>query len=369
MPDEIVEKAARLVASSGHPRPRLTLTGGEPLLEPRLVRLAASTLRTSSGPGRAPALRLFTNGSLLDAERTKLLAAEDAEVTVSFDGVRDAQDARAPGTAPLLSTVLGRLASTEPDWYSRRIGVRVTLHSGNVAVLEASVDLFLALGLRRIEVLPLVTPDPGWGPTSESVLDRELESLAGAPGLATEPERTPFLPFRPVLRRGAGDGPTCGLGSPHVLFLDVDGTPSPCGAMVPSFLREPPWLVRASVDVLAGTHCLDRDSRSLLVDRSTRASTLGFARGRCRKRSMRGPCASCEALPECFVCPASIAFAPEQDPDLVPAIQCDWNRLVARHRRAFLARLASRGSDPQRAGNSSSAAETSAVTPARIDGA
>lgn len=367
--EETVRAAARLVASSGHPWPRLTLTGGEPLLEPRLVSLAAAELRTSSLPGRRPGLSLFTNGTLLDTHRTRLLADGGVEVTLSFDGPGEAQDARAPDTSARLEGLLLRIAALETDWFSRRLGVRITIHSGNVGSLASSTARFLESGVNRIEVVPVVTPDPGWNPLSAWVLDGQLAEIVRASRPGSDPGVFPFVPFRSTGPRGAGHEATCGLGSPESLFIDVDGAVAPCGAMVPSMLRNATPLVRSALGSLAGARVPDPDLSRSLAERSVRTEGLRFARERRAKRSAAGPCASCEALSECFVCPASIAFAPEQDPDLVPSIQCDWNRLVAKHRRAFLARLASREADLQGAGRSSSAAATSAVTPVRIAGA
>lgn len=364
-----VRAAARLVASSGHPWPRLTLTGGEPLLEPRLISLAASALRASSPPGRRPGLSLFTNGTLLDADRTRLLVDDDIDVTLSFDGPGEAQDARAPGTSARLTGILRRIAARETDWFSRRLGVRITIHSANVGSLASSTAHLLESGMKRIEAVPVVTPDPGWDSRSAFILDGQLAEIVRAARPGSDPGASPFVPFRPTGARGAGHEETCGLGSPESLFFDVDGTVAPCGAMVPSMLREATPLVRSALESLAGARVPDPDLSGALVVRSVRARGLAFARDLARKRSLRGPCSTCEALDECFVCPASIAWAPEQDPDLVPAIQCDWNRLVARHRRAFLARAGARRENGQGAGRSSSAAATSAVTPARIAGA
>lgn len=370
MSGETLEEAARLVADSGYPRPRLTLTGGEPLLEPRLVAGAASALRRAARQGRTASLSLSTNGTALDPGTAHDLATVGAEVMVSLDGVLAAQSLRSGDVTPALERTLRRIAEAEPEWFARSVGVRITLHSGNVRFLGDSVLFLSALGFRRIEVSPLVTRDVGWDVRSGRELDRRLEGLATT-ALPAEPREGPplFRPFAPPSRRTAGRGPMCGLGSPESLFLDVDGSVAPCGAMIPSLLDDPPPLVREAVDTLAGVQVPDPALRERMRARAARAVRLAFARDLEQKCSPRGPCASCEALPECFVCPASIAFAPEQDPNLVPTIQCDWNRLVAKHRRAFLARLASREADLQRAGSSSSAAETSAVTPARIDGA
>ncbi len=151
--------------------------------------------------------------------------------------------------------------------------------------------------------------------------------------------------------------------------MDVDGSIAPCAFLAVSTLCAATPLVREVARSLPALHVADAGLDDALAARERAARALPFLQSHAARRSRLGPCASCEAFAECFVCPASIAFAPEQDPHLVPEIQCDWNRLVAKHRRAFLARAAAREADGQRAGSSSSAPATRAVTPARIDGA
>lgn len=335
-----IGEAARLVAASGHPAPRLVMTGGEPLLEPGLVVEAVRALRSRPRAGRPATLAVGTNGTRLPAADPAVLAAADVEVTVSFDGVPPAQAFRTGGSPCRVEAVLRRAASAEPAWFARRVGGRITLHSGNVAFLAESVDLLVRLGVRRIDVAPVVTPDPGWSDGAARELDLQLARLAATlPASVPEAGASPFRPFAPSGRTAGGRGAMCGLGAPDALFLDVDGSVAPCGAMVPSLLPSPPALAREAIETLGGLRVADRALHEAMRERSGRALRLAFARDLERKRSPRGRCASCPALGECAVCPAAIAFAPEQDPDLVPAIQCDWSRLAASHRRSYLARL------------------------------
>jgi sulfatase maturation enzyme AslB (radical SAM superfamily) len=95
---------------------------------------------------------------------------------------------------------------------------------------------------------------------------------------------------------------------------------------------------------LAGCHIRDPDLDRRLTDRRARARTLPLVTHKEAKRSRLGPCADCDWLGTCHVCPASIANAPgNTDPDLIPEHQCAWNRLVLEHRRALAERLAAVG--------------------------
>ena len=73
MSEATLEAAVRLVAASGHPRPKLVLFGGEPLLAKGLVRRALAVLAGNARKGLAPDVRLVTNGLLLDEETLDLL--------------------------------------------------------------------------------------------------------------------------------------------------------------------------------------------------------------------------------------------------------------------------------------------------------
>ena len=347
------------------------LYGGEPLLEPGLVRLVVERVAAGVPSERSARVRIYTNGRLLDPATAAGLARAGVFVSVSIDGLPAAQNDRDPGSFPAVDGFLLRQRRDHPSHFRDRVEARTTLTSRNVALLASSVHYLLARGVRSLVVSPLVTHDPGWGDAEARELDRQLAQLVTiVTSVRTDGDRPAFRPFAP-LEAPAGGSPgaaPCGLGARDTLFVDVDGTLAPCAFFARSTLGAAPPLARAIAGVSPSPSVEDPDLHAALASRARGLAllpSLGPATGR---RSHLGPCASCEALPECFVCPASIAFAPEQDPNLVPAIQCDWNRLVAKHRRAFLARAAARGEDGQRAGSSSSAPATRAVTPARIDG-
>ena len=124
---------------------------------------------------------------------------------------------------------------------------------------------------------------------------------------------------------------------PHLLI-------APCGAMASSVVPDPPPLLREAMDALGGLRVSDPDLDARLVARERRAATLPLLNDLARKRGRDGRCFGCEALGSCVVCPAAIARAPgPPDPYRVPDNQCDFNRLVARHRKSLLERLSGSG--------------------------
>lgn len=370
MDAETLEAAVELVARSGHARPELVLFGGEPLLAGELVRRALALLSERARPGLAPSVRIVTNGLRLDDAATEQLFGRGVSLDLSCDGLGEAQERRGPGTSSALRALLLRLASRWPGELASRVVVRTTIDSGNVAYLAQSVEDLVGLGVRNVLPAPVISRDAGWDEAAAETLDRQLGRIAES-ALRREPAegRWAFGPFRAGPRRGAPLArPSCSAGRPDVLFVDVDGSVAPCGAMAESVHTSLPPLGEAIRAPLRGVRVGQTDLERRLARRAATASRIYGLRRTSSRRSPRGPCATCPALGECFVCPASIAFAPEQDPDLVPAIQCDWNRLVAKHRRAFLARVPAREEGAQREGRRSSAAATSAVTPVRIAG-
>jgi MoaA/NifB/PqqE/SkfB family radical SAM enzyme len=360
----ILEAAVRLVAASGHPRPKLVLFGGEPLLAKALVRRALALLAASARPGLAPDVRVVTNGLLLDEETAAFLDEAGVTIELSCDGFGGAQERRGAGSGAALRALLSRLGGSRPRLLEKRLVARVTVDSGNVGGLARSVAELRAAGVREIRAAPVHTPDPAWNACSDELLDRALGEIAALPPNGNG--ESVFEPLRPAarLRRPFG-APACSLGARDVVFVDVDGRIAPCGAFAPSVLPLLPPFAEALRRRLAGPRIDDPSLDARLALREARRRVLPALVPSPARRSPRGPCASCDALGECAVCAAAIAAAPEQAPDLVPAIWCDWNLRTARHRRAPRPRAA----EDQRAGSSSSAPATSAVTPARIAGA
>jgi MoaA/NifB/PqqE/SkfB family radical SAM enzyme len=368
MTPAILDAALDLVLRRPGPAGRVGLYGGEPLLEGEMVRHVVGRVAASAPEGLRPSVRLYTNGLLLDAETTDFLADHDVRLSISIDGTDEAQDDRSPGSFRVLDGFLDRLARSRPGYLRARVEARLTLTSRNVDHLSRSVLHLAGRGVSNIVVSPVLGKGRDWDDRAARELDLQLARLArelSPPAASGKPPA--FLAFAPDPPRR--DGPACGLGRPDSFFVDVDGTVPACAFFASSTLGPAPSLVREVLAAAPAPRVGDPGLSAAVAARGEALGALPLLNGLPRRRSPRGPCASCEALGECLVCPASIAFAPEQDPLLVPAIQCDWNRLVAKHRREYLARRAAGECLPQRGGSSSSAAATSAVTPARIEGA
>ncbi len=329
----VLQEALSRLVRSDHSHPTLMFFGGEPLLEMPLVRLAVGIVRANKPPWMHPDLRVFTNGLLLDGETARFLADEDVHITLSFDGLPAAQDRRGPGTFEILDRILVWHGRECPERFRTRLAVAITLTSENVAHLAGSVEYFVSRDVSDIDVAPLATHDPRWGAAACDELDRQLGFIAEESRRGrVAPGATPFRPFR---RRGRGtSAQLCGAASRTALFVDVDGSIAPCAAMARSCLRDPPPLLRDALAELGDVHLTDPAFDAKLRDRESKARTLSILCDKTKKFSGTRRCRDCPDLGGCVVCPASIAWSGGvPDPNCIPNIQCDFNRLVERHRR------------------------------------
>lgn len=119
-----LEAGVRLVAASGHARPRLVLFGGEPLLAKELVRKALTLLAARARPGLAPDVRVVTNGLLLDEATIALLDETGVTIELSCDGLGAAQERRGAGSGAALRALLSRLGRSRPRFLAERLVAR-----------------------------------------------------------------------------------------------------------------------------------------------------------------------------------------------------------------------------------------------------
>ncbi|MGA3311112.1 MAG: SPASM domain-containing protein [Xanthobacteraceae bacterium] len=156
MSEEVLDAALACLMSDGQTDVIRTirLGSGEPLLALPLLRLLAAKLR-AMGPA-APKVFLTTNGSRLSAGTMHWLVGTEWTVKISLDGPADIHDrwrpdAKGAPTHAKISAAVGELARRIPD----RLAVTAVLCRGTdpKRVFEA----IAALGVRRIEMLPVVT--------------------------------------------------------------------------------------------------------------------------------------------------------------------------------------------------------------------
>jgi len=340
MPWEVARRALDLVLGTAAGEARIALSGGEPLLEPELVRRCVLHVRDHPRGGTAELL-LSTNGTLLPPELVRFLMANDVELDLSFDGVAEAQAARGAWTFPVLTGLLDDLVSAHPGYARRKVHLGLTLSSANVGFLAASVDLLMCQGIARIHVTPSITADNGWGPDSEVDLEEQVahivqRSLEHWEETGTVP--VGFLAGGKRRSEATALGLPCNAGTGELLCVDPGGRLWTCPALASS-LRRPPALVRDALRVLDLGNGVDADLPDRLRRLPDRARGLPLFIMPEERGSPKGSCRSCEEVGVCHVCPAALE-APAQpgDPPAVPDLHCAFNRITAEARRRFLKR-------------------------------
>ena len=342
MPREALVAAIECTALSGHPSPEVVFFGGEPLLEGLLLRKAVALLRARTRPGwRAQAAPRDERDSPRRRDHPVRSRRGDCRRSLLR------RDPRVTGTEGARHVRRPRPTASKAERRRLRGDRGPSSHPDDVDRCERAPPL-------RLLLLPPVAGRDGnrrrTGPRSDASLgasaarelDRQLSRVVRLCAADRRPSSAAIFAPLPAGRSNLGArsrtdlrcrAPWEGVRRRRRLARALLGPGPILGAETRSrsFSRRSRSLAGAERDRPGPWRRSARNG-------SGRLHGLPFFVDLAKKRSVRGPCASCEALSECFVCPASIAFAPEQDPGLVPAIQCDWNRLVARHRRAFLAR-------------------------------
>ncbi len=163
----------------------VVLTGGEPLMHPRLFQLCG-LLR-----GRNVRITLLSTGLLL-ARHADAVVQNIDDVIVSLDGPAETHDTirRVPGAFAFLAGGVRALRSRNPNF---PIGARCTVQKLNYACLRATVAAARELGLDSVSFLAADAQSTafnrpeGWSPERQSevvltaaeilCLEREAESL------------------------------------------------------------------------------------------------------------------------------------------------------------------------------------------------
>lgn len=331
--------AIDLLRTSRRPEVTLAFYGGEPLLEPALLRRAVEYASTSR-PGQ-PTVRfhLTTNGTLLDADAAAFLASHRVSTRLSFDGVREAQDRRASGTFARLDALLFTLRSAHPGYFRDQLEVAVTLTAAALPWLGESVEYLINRQVRSVRVAPLWTDDPDWGDACLEELDRQLARSHRA-SLAHY-ERTGQVPlqlFRRAVRdaRPAGGGGPCSAATGDVLTVDVDGEMTGCVLFAGSYRAPHLEPLRAELGRLRIGPVTEPDFPRRLAAYPAAASGSGLFEPRASRRSSYGRCGECPVRAECVVCPVSLlGRAGREEAARVPDVACAFNRIAARYRALF----------------------------------
>lgn len=138
--------------------------GGEPLLEPELIRKTCEYARKVGAGNRIRVgFSITTNGTLLDEKRQRLLLEYDIDTTISLDGTEEIHDrhrktANGSGSFKLIKPHVRRFLEIP------KTTIRLTVTPETVHKLDSSVSYLLQLGFQKVNVAPVFEAD--WGEKS-----------------------------------------------------------------------------------------------------------------------------------------------------------------------------------------------------------
>jgi len=312
----------RLEASPG-PVVHFEWHGGEPTLLgldyfKEIVRLQKAHLPA----GRTVSNGLQTNGTLLDADWARFLAAEKISVGLSLDGPAWAHD-------PFRTTRDGRPTHAQvvaAFHLLRRHRVHVdllcVLHAGNAGAPLETYRFFRDLGATHLQFLPLVQPAGGRQAAEPEALGRFLCAVFDA-WIRQDLGRMAIQAFDEAFRAAAGlphalciFRETCG----DVLVLEHEGSVYSCDHFVDA------------------AHRLGRLQDQPLGRLAALPEQAAF--GRRKRDALPARCRACDVLAFCNGgCPKDRL---DREPDGEPGVNrlCPAYRRFFRHARPALARLA-----------------------------
>jgi sulfatase maturation enzyme AslB (radical SAM superfamily) len=344
------EGVAALVRS-GAPSPRLEFSGGEPLLEERLIRRTVAYAESVRPAETRCQYVLTTNGTLLTSDMLAFLVAHDVALQLSFDGAREAQRYRGPRTFKVLDRLLDLILKEHPDYYRRRVQIGMTLMAATIPTLADSIRYLLGKGVTAISVVPRTTWDPDWTAASRDLLRQQVEQVLEIS--LDHWRRTGLVPVGFLRGRNtapaAAHGRTFLCAAPRAAAVCVEpgGRAFACTMFARSWHVLPP-LARAAGKLLDLGDIRDPALQERIEALPRRARRLPLLTNKRAKHSSYGRCAECKFRADCFVCPAAIAHIPgNDDPHLIPDFPCAFNQMTLAARRQFNKRKGKRGS-PER---------------------
>lgn len=211
-----------------------TFFGGEPLLNPDVLRETAAYIRRrEQEAGRAVEISIITNGTLIDEEMARFLSQHGIRVTISVDGPRQVHDALRPSITGF-SSYEAAIRGLEylKRYGARDIGARATITKANLDIAAICGHL-LAAGFDVVGYSPVRDESGKFAPGVEHLDKLQLGLEAAATNfLQTVFEKRRFaivnyvMPIVRLYTRSRAHN-VCGAGR-SMFHVSADGRIFPC---------------------------------------------------------------------------------------------------------------------------------------------
>jgi sulfatase maturation enzyme AslB (radical SAM superfamily) len=345
MPWPTARRALDLLFDGRPGRRAVELSGGEPALEPALLRRCVEHVRSVQPGGATVDCTLTTNGTLLGDELVSFLADRDVKLELSFDGVPAAQNLRAEGSFGPLDRLLVSIRRRHPRYLSRRVTVNMMVHGATLPFLAASVRYLITRGVARIAVAPCILAHERWRVSDGEVLRHQVRAIVESSLRQLDSTGTipvTFLAGADPMPRPKPGAPRCAAVSGASLCVDTAGKAWGCALFAGSLRRLPPLAASGSnVTFLGDVHDPAVVSRLASLPERARSHPL-FSKTSPGCGAVR--CRSCDVAGDCFICPAAICEeATRLEPHRVPELACAFNRIALEGRGGFLDALSRAG--------------------------
>ncbi|HHW17732.1 MAG TPA: SPASM domain-containing protein [Firmicutes bacterium] len=155
MSEEVARRAIDLLAASPSNRPkRIALFGGEPLVNPGVVKFILTYGRQVIGDKSQLGFSISTNGTMLTPEMTDLLTKHDVTIQISIDGTRELQNRLRPLRTSGDSFDVVFAAVQDSLRINPNLHARATVTNLCFNAMDLAAQLF-SLGFKTISLQPV----------------------------------------------------------------------------------------------------------------------------------------------------------------------------------------------------------------------
>ncbi len=224
--------------AAGYRAEKISISGGEPLLDKRLLAGLLPWLRRAAGPGKE--IECFSNGLLLDRKTAELFRDSGVHLKISLDGAPASQDLNRvdAGGGGSAARVVRNLKAL-PRGLRRTIGLSSTVTRATAPRLSENLKFLASLGAGDLGLSFAV--QERWSRADLAALRRELKAVAAflkGPGKKNFKDAPRFSyklmkPGRPWLESFCGQGE---------VSLGPDGSFYPCSMLSASRVAQEPAL-------------------------------------------------------------------------------------------------------------------------------